>query len=404
MRIPALTFVLVVLFSFFFFTVHRETFTEEVQKCHATATNVRFSCYRTIIERHYKGSVPKLAEDFKNTDQLNLSFADSPGTDKKVTYAIFGTNCHTFYHGVGDFVATWADLENLNLSELISIAPANCTDGFIMGLYKRLALRSEYDMNLLSQFWQSCRKGSENQCAHEIGHLLQDKYSYPVIGILDELSRKEYNLTYPKAYRYVRYHDGQSDLNTPFEECKKLIPDNNKVAQCFTGVGHNLFLFSEFSNDGYKAIIDQCNTSAADNRTNCHKFLVYRIGINQATPHFLSDDFEEGNRICQDVINLTNNRELLKDCYIGIGGGIGLFADSEYALTEINEGNLSVMKGRFTHYMELCEKSEGSSAVDNCFAGLFGTRFAKFYDQLKLYHERIEELRPNWDSDFEVVG
>jgi len=54
-------------------------------------------------------------------------------------------------------------------------------------------------------------------------------------------------------------------------------------------------------------------------------------------------------------------------------------------------------------YLKLCENSE-KEFVNSCFAGLFGTKFAKFYDLLRIYYEPIDKLRPAWDSDFEVVG
>jgi len=103
------------------------------------------------------------------------------------------------------------------------------------------------------------------------------------------------------------------------------------------------------------------------------------------------------------VVDLSGRLDLKEHCYKGIGGGIGLFVDSEYALTEINEKNLLLVKSQLLEYLKLCKNSE-SKFVDSCFAGLFGTKFAKFYDLLRIYYERIEQLRPSWDNDFEVVG
>lgn len=294
---------------------------------------------------------------------------------------------------------------NENVEKILDLGPTTCTNGYTMGVYKRLALKSHFSMDLLEKFYEVCKKGAENQCAHEIGHVLHDKYSYSVLKILDSISASQYHVTYPQKYDYVTFVNSGSadDLDKPFEDCKKIMPDQNKLAQCYTGIGHNLFLFAEFSKDGYKSMLSECAKTQEKNKNNCYAFLVYRIGINEAATQFLSHEYEAGRKVCEDVVVMSSKVEMKEHCYRGIGGGIGLFVDSEYALTDINEKNLVSVKNQLTDYLKLCEQSD-EKFVDSCFAGLFGTKFAKFYDLLKIYYEPIEKLRPTWDSDFEVVG
>lgn len=406
-KLMLLISVLLVLTSILWFQVFSKSesgFSADITSCNTQVTNLRFSCYRAILEKHYKKDTIGLLNKLKDSDGLAIKEAFMPGGD--VSYAIFGTNCHTFYHAVGDFVATYSsdDLKNM-----VDQGPTTCTNGYTMGVYKRIALKNRFDSSVLKQFFEVCKKGAENQCAHEIGHVLHDKYSYSVLKTLDDISLKNYRLTYPQPFEYTTFKEISSlaSLDKPFEECKELVLEE-KVAQCFTGVGHNLFLFSEFSPDGYKAIFEECSkintqNKRSSNKENCYAFLIYRIGINEAATRFLSNKFEEGNKICDEVIILAGNEALKKHCYIGIGGGIGLFVDSEYSTSEIKEKNIARAKDELLNYAKLCEKSE-KDFIEQCFAGLFGTRYAKLYDLLKIQYEPIEKLRPSWNSDFEVVG
>lgn len=385
-------------------TFHANTkpsFSEAIRKCNSVDTNLRFSCYRAVIDKYFAGNVPGFVAELKNNHVLSFeaNYADNKG---KISYAIFGTNCHTFYHAAGDFIATYSHQDLKTMANEGNIA---CTGGYIMGVYKRYALMNHYSDAVLKQFYPDCPKGAENQCAHEIGHVLDDKYSYSILQTIDTISAKQYGITYPQKYDYVTFTDPGYKLNLdkPFEDCKMYVPDENKVAQCYTGVGHNLFVFSEFSKDGYKSLFNDCTKYSSKDRTNCYSFLVYRIGINTAATAFLSHDFEEGKKVCNDAVSLSGIPSLMEDCYKGIGGGIGLFVDSEYALANINDKNLQTIKQQLTDYMKMCEKGD-PKYVDSCFAGLFGTKFAKYYDLLKIFYPPIEKLRPTWDTDFEVVG
>lgn len=372
------------------------SFSKALAGCNFTATELRFSCYRSIIEKYYKGNINGFSQKIKN--DKDLSFASRSNQNDKITYAIFGTNCHTFYHAAGDFIATYAKGD---LKSILDLGPTNCTNGYTMGVYKRLAIINNYDINLLKKFYEICKEGAQNQCAHEIGHVLNDKYSYSILKHLDDISQKQYGLSYPQNYQYVSFE--QSDINAPFDDCKKIMPDENKLAQCYTGIGHNLFLFGEFAKDNFRAVFDECAESDAKNTDNCYGFTIFRIGQNHAGTEFLNKNFSRGNQICLESVAQINRDGLEKHCYLGIGSGIGLWIDSEYSSIKIDDNNLVQIKKELLELALLCNEAE-EAFKDNCFAGLLGTKFKKFYKDLGIYEENIERILPTIDSDFEVVG
>ncbi len=402
-RIYFFVFILIISFgtSFYFYATTTHTFEKDVYSCNRAKPHLRFSCYRVTLENHFPqaddtGQYVRTLE--KNTE-LSLKTVDNQA------YAIFGTNCHTFYHAVGDFAATHAG--DKPLQELLSYNSGKCTAGYTMGVYKRLALADGYSTALLKSFYDVCPQGQENQCSHEIGHLLHDKHTYSVLKIIDSVSERDYGLTYPKTYRYAV--SSSTDLNAPFEECEEIIPISKPdlIRQCYTGVGHNLFLFSEFSPDGFASQFRECSTISEENRENCFAFLLYRIGINEGAPRFLDTNFAAGNSICTDVIRqiealgVSNTSDLRTHCYIGIGGGIGLFIDSEYSSGEYTSSVTDIE--RLTGYAKLCEEAP-LEFVDNCLAGLMGTKFKKLYADFKLKYEPIEKLLPKLNTTFEVTG
>lgn len=383
------------------FRAREDQFMSRTKRCNEEAKELRFSCYRSVIERNYAGKLPEFVNRLKREgDRLEKALSQLTGTSYQgdAAYAIFGTNCHTFYHAAGDFIATYSTAD---IATQLGYGPTTCTNGFTMGVYKRIALKEHFSLDMLKKFYEICPAGTENQCAHEIGHNLHDKYTYSVLRTIDELSLARYGLRYPEPYHYVTRTE--TDLNAPFEDCKKLMPDENKLAQCFTGIGHNLFLFGEFNPTGFRSVLDECEKVAAAHRDTCYGFLLYRIGINDAAPQFLARQFDAGRRICEDAVSLIKREDLEHHCYLGIGGGIGLLVDSEYALVKISDENLPAVKAQLLDFAKLCEESK-KQFVEKCFAGLFGTKFSQFYSYLGLYYERIEEILPRLETAFEVVG
>lgn len=373
------------------------TLEKDISSCNRAKPHLRFSCYRASLEKHFTDGDPEqYVRDLEKNTKLSLKAIGNQ------SYAIFGTNCHTFYHAVGDFVATHAP--DKPLQQLISYNSGKCTAGYSMGLYKRLALADGFSTPLLKNFYDACPHGQENQCAHEIGHLLHDKHTYSILKIIDSVSEHEYGLAYPKPYQYAI--SSKTDLNAPFEECEEIIPISKPdlIRQCYTGVGHNLFLFSEFSPDGFASQFHECGGISEENRENCFAFLLYRIGINEGAPRFLEKKFTAGNKICDDAVRQTGQTDLMIHCYIGIGGGIGLFIDSE-----LSGGEYDILKDQtrasehLIKYAKLCEKTP-SDFTDNCLAGLMGTKFKKLYSDFKLQYQRIEELLPKLDAEFQVTG
>jgi len=380
----------------------REDFSKEIEQCNFVEKQLRFSCYRNALESYYTGGDVKSFLD-KIENNADLSFKG-----KDTSYAIFGTNAHTFYHAVGDFIAIY---RTSDIQSALNLCSRSSTNGCMMGLYKRTALKKGFPTDLLKEFYEVCREEERHQCAHEIGHLLHDKYTTSILQTIDNLTKEQYDLKYPKKYNYTTFEN--ANLNAPFEECRQVVPED-EYSYCYTGVGHNLFLFSEFSPDGYKFQLQECMNIKEGNRENCFGFLLFRIGINSVAPKFLSSQFMEGNEICEDAVAIIKRDDLIYHCYKGAGGGIGLFIESEYPeyfaeaeLPIFNEGftvdDIKSIKKSLLDFARLCEASPGETLQSECFKGLLGTRFKTLYLLFGVKHEQIERLLPNL-GDFEVSG
>ena len=128
------------------------SFADQLSSCNGEPKGSRFSCYRVKIGTRFGEDVSGFALFLKENEQEirhALSQKDSdPG------YAVFGTNCHTFYHAAGDFVATYGSGD---LQTLLDLGPSHCTNGYTMGLYKRLALKNNFDRDLLKRFFEQSR-------------------------------------------------------------------------------------------------------------------------------------------------------------------------------------------------------------------------------------------------------
>jgi hypothetical protein len=386
------------IFAFYEINIHlakkkSQDFSRHIQKCNFEPKEARFSCYRSSIEKFFKDDLDEFYSHVENSN--NLTF-----TNEDRSYAIFGTNCHTFYHAVGDYIAS--NTKGLPLDSAINYCPKTCTSGCVMGLYKRKALQNSFATDLLKDFFTHCRDGEKHQCSHEIGHLLHDKYVSSILTILDNISFTKYGLKPSEEYKYVTFQ--KADVNAPFEECKKIVSEK-ELPYCFTGVGHNLFLFAEFSPEGYKSQFNECDKVESSNKDNCYGFLLFRIGINDAAPRFIVDQYNEGNEVCNKAVILIQREDLKYHCYLGLGGGIGLFADSEYPSSKlITEKNLDKTKGQLLNFATMCEKSE-NEFIDECFSGLLGTRFKEMYKKLELKYSEIEKILPAVeDEGFQVVG
>ena len=130
------------IYSFVLFET-KAVFSEDIRQCNFIEKELRFSCYRSIIEKHYKGNLEKFLGKIENDTPLIFKGKDT-------SYAIFGTNCHTFYHAAGDFIAT-NNIES-DIQSALNLCSLACTDGCMMGLYKRIALQNGFSTNLLKEF------------------------------------------------------------------------------------------------------------------------------------------------------------------------------------------------------------------------------------------------------------
>lgn len=373
------------------FSADKYEFASQIDKCNETDTENRFSCYRNVLEKYYDGSLDNLTTWVEGNKHISFE-------NRNYDYAIFGTNCHTFYHAMGDYVATKGDGKKIDT--LVDYGTNKCTSGYIMGLYKRVALQNQFDSQILSKFYDLCPESSKHSCAHEVGHILNDKYVYSILRTIDEISKEEYSLNYTKNYQYTTFKD--PDLKSPFDDCENLVPEN-ELPYCYTGVGHNVFIFSEFSPGGYEDLLADCREKAGEQEDNCYNFFIYRIGINDVATKFLDMKFEKGREVCTEVINLANRPESKLDCYIGLGGGIGLFLESEFASKDINQDNLRYIQERVLNHIKLCEEAE-EGFKQACYKGLLGTGVRDLYQELNIHHSVIEKVLPKISDDFDVVG
>jgi len=386
----------ILIFGLFYVYGHfsgiKREFAVAAAQCNAVEKEYRFSCYRSALDRYYRDDLSELKKWIDSNQFLSFEGQDT-------SYAIFGTNCHTFYHAMGDFIATKEAGGDEDIDSLVNnYCSATCTGGCLMGLYKRTALIEGYSSDLLRRFYKACPEGGRHQCAHEIGHILHDKYTYSILRPIDDLSRDRYALGLD-LYSYATFED--PNLDAPFEECEELVPGD--VANCFTGVGHNMFVFSQFAVDGYKTSYTECDQLSDDNRDTCYDFLIYRVGINDAATKFLSGAFEEGISICNEIADSAGRNDAKSHCYRGVGGGLGLFLDSEYANLQITPDNIASIQKNVLERINLCEGSE-EEFKQECYKGLLGTGLKKLYIDLNLNNDIIEKILPQITSDFQVVG
>lgn len=386
---------LIIALAGWFFVQRRNTsFNTAVIRCNTVSKNLKFSCYRSVIEKYFQNDSVRFSKAI---------LTDSPFSESKEksvpesSYAIFGTNCHTFYHASGDFIAEKNPTKSAK--ELLPMCPSGCTSGCTMGLFKRGATKSGFSDAYLSSLFPSCRNGEEHQCSHEIGHILHDKYFIPILKVLDEQTKQNYHIVIsPIPERPL----AKVDMNAPYEDCKKYVPEKER-AYCLTGVGHNMFLFAQFSDGGYASMFDQCRLLATENVDDCFAFLIYRIGINEGAPQYLTGHEDAGNKACESALTQAKRPDLAKHCYLGIGGGIGLYLDTEYGSRKMTDAIIPEVRKQLLQYASLCGKT-GPEHQDDCFAGLWGTRFRILYQLLKLRYDPIERLIPVLDNAFEVVG
>ena len=375
------------------FASEAKTLSGSVFRCGSADPTVRFSCYRAALERYYP---EEKTIDGYIRDIENERFIFNKGEDK--SYAVFGTNCHTFYHALGDFVGSHTDNDIINY---LRSGLTKCTSGYMMGLYKRTALKQGFSDEILSRLYEACRPDERKSCAHEIGHLLHDKYTVSILKTLDDVSLRNFGFEYPRSYSYKTF--SQSNLEAPFDECRRLLPKTKQVF-CYTGVGHNLFLFSEFSPRGYVTQLEECSTIASlESRNQCIAFLLFRIGINEAAPRFLSSQFLDGIKVCKESAEESKLEDAKVHCYRGVGGGMGLFLESEYPEEDITEEIIPYINKVIEEYIFFCEQSE-QEFISDCFRGLLGTNFRGLYNALDISHEGIEKLFPELRSIDDVVG
>ncbi len=354
----------------------------------------RFSCFRRALEEYWKNE--PVEEYVHDVEKLPLVFKNAG----EAAYAIFGTNCHTFYHALGDFAA--AHSEGMSLKDLFDAGSADCTAGYMMGLHKRMALMHNYSDDIMRSLYETCSARKPkivHSCAHEIGHTLHDKHFMPILSLLDPMTEGR-RLALP-----AEFAPSSIDLRAPFEDCRRLLPET-EWPYCYTGVGHNMFLFGEFNPQGFMGEMRSCDSiDESGDKENCYAYIIYRIGINYGGPLLVQSKVVEGIKVCEDIVAVPppGKEDYREHCYLGVGGGIGLYLDSEYLSQEpSSEQDVLGLKQALMSYARLCENVP-TGYVETCFRGLFGTNFKNAYEKYRLSHPILDKIFPDV-KDYRVVG
>jgi len=365
-----------------------------MKKCGSVPKQERFSCFRAQLETSHRGDnlegfmgrLNRLAPRFTKTGENS--------------YAVFGTNCHTFYHALGDYAAMHS--EGKSTEELVALGDMRCAAGYVMGLFKRLTYENNYRGEYLSSMYRLCPSAEKNSCAHELGHDLHDKYTQPILALLDEITLEKYGVVL--GSRAMRERE-EVDLTQPFEDCRTMLSED-AWPYCYTGIGHGMFLFGEFNPNGYMAELDGCASIAdREGQEECNEFLIYRIGVNYAAPLFLSSSFDEAEKVCEEATSrasVPNEMEYLEQCYLGVGGGVGLYVDSELLSVDPTVEEVPRLKEDLLRYARLCNRVP-ETYQDSCYLGLMGTNFLDAYLKFRMFDPTIERLVP-YSGNYEVVG
>lgn len=369
-------------------TANAAGITESIRKCNSATGRLRFSCYRAAIQRHRTGPMAEYTQSLEKNEHINFKTDDN-------SYSIFGNNCHTFYHALGDYIATEA-VDTGKVKETIAMCPQGCQAGCAMGISKRMSLRRGYDLDFFKSFYAGCRPFEKHQCAHEIGHNLYDKYVSSILQTLDAISEKEFGLKPKQSYAYTKTQT--PDLDSPFVACRSLLPPE-ELRYCYTGIGHDLFLFSQFAPKGYETLISECKSlQDTDHKDSCKSYLMLRIGINDAAPKYLKQDFAGAAELCSATTELMEKPELLKRCYLGLGGGIGFYVESEYLDRNTTDITPSDMQEILKRYARLCD-STPPEFTDACYSGLMNTGFGALYKAYGPKIDGVEKILPELTSD-----
>lgn len=345
--------------------------------CNDQEQALRYSCYRAVIETSFQGDLESYINTLGSVNTQIFSSSDN-------TYAIFGTNCHTYYHALGDYIAS--SLQPHQVQDAINLCPMGCTQGCVMGVSKRMSLRNDYSDEYFQTFYDACREEEKHHCAHEIGHNLTDKYSTSSLQVIDTLTEQTYGVD-TKESSYT-HGDSASNINQAFIDCKRILPAN-ELSYCHTGIGHNLYLFSEFSPDGYESQIESCRQTDESHRHDCLSFFLLRIGINEAAPAFLSHNYQQAIDICEDVHGLTQDPDLADRCFLGLGGGLGFFVEERYDDDVFFEKSLATIKEELLDIAGLCRHAP-QEYQDACYTGLLNTSYRILYTDLYLTDENID--------------
>ena len=294
---------------------------EATKKCQFADEHYRLACYKDIIKT-FLSEHPRAKGDFYKTFLPHIIRKPDLEGDARRYMTSLSSNCHVFMHAVGEVQADIHFAQNPeNPEELLEILSTECRLGDRVGAITRLAKLKNFDSDYIDRLHGACLKGIKNageadmqQCAHALGHVYFDKYVFDTSPLHD--GDFSIQLGEIKSESIQKAVTACSELS-PLEQSGCF----NAVAHSFYHVGH-FFYHKEIEVDrDFSFFFNGCQ-GLKEFRDVCFKALIYRIGLNQAGPYFLTENYQEGNRICQRILESIGS-EFADFCYTGVGTFLG---------------------------------------------------------------------------------
>lgn len=290
---------------------------QATEKCKFEDEHFRTACYKNMV-KIFLSENPKAKRDFYKIFLPHIIKKSDLDSDASIYMTPLSSNCHVFMHVVGEVQAEIHFASNPeNPEDLLEILSTECRLGDRVGAIMRLAKLKDFDSDYIDRLHQACLLGIKNageadmqQCAHALGHVYFDKYVFDTSPLHDG----DYSIELGEIK--------EEDIERAFLECSKLSPLEksgcfNAVAHSFYHLGH-FFYHAEIAIDNDFSFLFEGCQGLKQFRETCLEALVYRIGLNEVGPYFLTQNHKRGNHICQEISE-SIGAKYASFCYLGIG-------------------------------------------------------------------------------------
>ena len=304
---------------------------EGVEECKLKDYHLRLQCYKDLIQ-NFLSEHPLAKRDFY---KLFLPYIINPNDlskNKELFITPLSTNCHTFLHAVGEVYAEFHSDDVEDPEGVLEIRSTECRKGDRIGVMQKFAKLKNFDDSYIERLRRACTRGIVNvgeldvqQCAHGLGHIYFDKYVFDI----SQLHAQTHFETKTEMLEV-------ENIDKAFSQCSKL--SYLESGACYDALTHSLFLVAhyfhhnEISKKNFTFIFDKCE-DLKEFREICYRNAIHRIGVNEAGPYFLSEEYERGNSICREISRDVGS-DLGSLCYQGVGKFIAQIIH-EYGKTDL---------------------------------------------------------------------